>query len=64
MTSSVYSVPAMSCQHCSEAITTEVEQVAGVTHVNVDLEAKTVSVKGGDAEAIIAAIGAAGYDTV
>jgi copper chaperone CopZ len=41
-----YSVPGMSCGHCRAAITAEVEQLAGVTSVDVDLPAKRVSVAG------------------
>jgi copper chaperone len=57
-----YTVPDMSCQHCVDAITTEVGKVDGVTDVTVDLDAKTVSVAGGADAAIVAAIDEAGYD--
>lgn len=57
-----YSVPDISCQHCVDAITTEVNKVQGVTDVNVDLDSKTVSVTGGEADAVVAAIDEAGYD--
>ena len=57
-----YSVPDISCQHCVDAITTEVTKVEGVTDVNVDLDTKTVAVIGGDETAIVAAIDKAGYD--
>jgi copper chaperone len=59
-----YSVPGMSCGHCRTSVTTEVEKVAGVTAVDVDLESKRVSVAGEqlDDDAIRAAIDAAGYD--
>lgn len=57
-----YSVPDISCQHCVDAITTEVTKVAGVTAVSVDLDAKTVAVDGGEDAAITAAIDEAGYD--
>ena len=57
-----YSVPDMSCQHCVDAITKEVNKVDGVTAVNVDLDAKTVTVDGGQESAILAAIDVAGYD--
>ena len=57
-----YSVPDISCQNCVDAITTEVTKVDGVTDVNVDLDAKTVAVVGGDETAIVAAIDEAGYD--
>jgi copper chaperone len=59
-----YSVPGVSCEHCRSAITKEVESVAGVKSVEVDLERKLVTVVGdgfSDAEAR-AAIDEAGYD--
>ena len=59
-----YSVPGLSCGHCVAAVTREVSQVAGVADVSVDLDAKTVVVRGegvGDA-AVRAAIDEAGYD--
>jgi copper chaperone CopZ len=59
-----YSVPGVSCSHCEQAIATEVGKVAGVVAVDVDLDAKTVVVRGeavGDA-AVRAAIVAAGYE--
>ena len=58
----IYSVPDISCQHCVDAITSEVTKVDGVTNVTVYLEAKTVAVVGGDDTAIVAAIDEAGYD--
>ena len=57
-----YSVPDISCQHCVDAITTEVTKVDGVTDITVDLDTKTVAVVGGDETAIVAAIDEAGYD--
>jgi copper chaperone len=59
-----YTVPGMSCGHCRAAITTEVEKVAGVASVDVDLEAKRVTVAGEqlDDAALRAAIDEAGYD--
>ena len=61
-----YSVPDMSCEHCCAAITAEVENVAGVSAVDVDLEAKRVMVVGAglDDRAIRAAVDEAGYDVV
>lgn len=52
----------MSCQHCIDAITTEVTKVDGVSAVGIDLDTKTVTVSGGDPDAIVAAIDEAGYD--
>jgi copper chaperone len=63
MTSQTYSVPAISCHHCVNAITGEVTKVAGVAQVDVDLKSKTVTVVGDvDDTAIRAAIDDAGYD--
>jgi copper chaperone CopZ len=57
-------VPDVSCQHCVNAITGEVGNVAGVTAVLVDLDTKTVRVRGEaiDADAVHAAIVEAGYE--
>lgn len=57
-----FKVPDISCAHCVDAITGEVTTVDGVTAVEVDLEAKLVTVTGGDREVIVAAIDEAGYD--
>lgn len=59
-----YTVPGMSCGHCRAAITEEVEQVAGVSAVAVDLDSKLVTVTGSDLDdaAVRAAIDEAGYD--
>jgi copper chaperone CopZ len=59
-----YRVPGVSCDHCRAAIEQEVAPLAGVASVVVDLDAKTVIVGGTalDGDAIVAAIGDAGYD--
>jgi copper chaperone len=59
-----YDVPGVSCAHCRAAITAEVEKVAGVSSVEVDLDAKRVTVGGDGLEdaALRAAIEEAGYD--
>jgi copper chaperone len=59
-----YSVPGISCAHCRVAIGGEVSEVAGVTAVDVDIDAKRVTVTGAgfhDA-AVRDAIDEAGYD--
>ena len=61
-TTRTYSVPGISCDHCRHAIETEVATVAGVSTVSVDVEAKLVTVDGGNDGAIRAAIDDAGYD--
>jgi copper chaperone len=59
-----FSVPDVSCEHCRAAITAEVERVAGVAGVEVDLDARLVRVVGEaiDAQSVRAAIDEAGYD--
>jgi copper chaperone len=59
-----YLVAGMSCGHCKAAVTTEIEKVAGVSSVAVDLETKLVRVHGvglHDAD-LRAAIDEAGYE--
>lgn len=64
MSTLTYSVPGVSCEHCQRAIEGEVSQVEGVESVDVDLDAKTVTVSGEplDVLAIVAAIDEAGYE--
>ena len=59
-----YTVPGMSCGHCRTSITAEVEKVPGVASIDVDLDAKRVTVAGEqlDDAAVRAAIDEAGYD--
>jgi copper chaperone len=59
-----YVVEGMSCDHCKVAITGEVEQVAGVESVDIDLDTKLVRVAGEDVDeaTVVAAIDEAGYD--
>jgi copper chaperone CopZ len=61
-TTRTYSVPDISCDHCKRAIEGEVSTVADVTAVDVDVDAKLVTVTGGDDAAIRVAIDEAGYD--
>jgi copper chaperone len=59
----VYRVPAIHCEHCAMSIREEVEEVAGVDDVLVDLETRVVTVSGHalDDAALRAAIEEAGY---
>lgn len=59
-----YSVPGVSCERCRAAIAAEVGAVPNVEGVEVDLDAKTVTVtgRGPDDAAVRAAIDEAGYD--
>jgi copper chaperone len=64
MSTIVYSVPGMTCNHCVQAVTHEVSAVSGVTDVAVDLTAKTVVVTGAELDDadLRAAIEEAGFD--
>jgi copper chaperone CopZ len=59
-----YTVDGMTCAHCVMAVTEEVEQVAGVTGVAVDLESGRVLVDGVgfSDQAIRDAVDEAGYE--
>jgi len=64
MGSITYAVPGISCEHCRAAITEEVAPLDGVAAVDVDLDARRVTVHGErlDDVAIRAAIEEAGYE--
>jgi copper chaperone CopZ len=64
MTEISYTVPGMHCRHCEKAVGAELEQVAGVDSVDVDLETKLVVVRGQglDDAQLRAAIAEAGYE--
>ena len=60
-----YQVPAISCDHCVHAISGAVSPLDGVRSVDVDVDAKTVTVVGEfDDGAVREAIDDAGYDVV
>lgn len=64
MITTTFLVEGMTCQHCVNAITTEVEGVPHVTGVSVDLESGFVTVDsdgGLDEAAAVDAIATAGY---
>ena len=61
-TTRTYAVPGVSCGHCKQSIESEVSTVDGVVAVEVDVEAKLVTVSGGEDAAIRQAIDDAGYD--
>jgi copper ion binding protein len=59
-----FRVEGMTCDHCRNAVTTEVSAVSGVQAVTVDIEAGTVTVsadKPVDQSDIAAAVDEAGY---
>jgi len=59
-----YSVPAIHCAHCAISIREEVSEVEGVEDIDVDLDAKIVSIRGLELDdaALRAAIAEAGYE--
>lgn len=59
-----YTVPGMSCDHCTQAVAEELAAVAGVEAVTVDLGTKRVTVVGAglDDAKLRAAIDEAGYE--
>ncbi len=61
-----YTVAGMTCAHCVAAVTEEVEQVAGVSAVEVELASGRLAVQGDsvDDAAIRAAVDEAGYEVV
>lgn len=60
--STTYSVSGMTCQHCVDAVTTEVSALPGVSDVAVDLDSGTLTVTGeATAEQVAEAVDEAGY---
>ena len=58
-----YTVTGMTCGHCRNAVMQEVLQVPGVRAVDVDLDARLLTVAGEDFDdtAVAAAVDEAGY---
>ncbi len=60
-----YVVKGMTCSHCVASVTEEVQDVAGVTEVEVDLPTGRLTVTGDvDDAAVRAAVDEAGYEVV
>jgi copper chaperone len=61
-----FRVPGMTCGHCVAAVRGEIEKVAGVESVAVDLDTSTVRVTGTgiDRAVVWAAVDEAGYEAV
>ena len=57
----LYSVPGMSCDNCVDTVTDHVTPLDGVTDLEFNLDARTVTITGGDDAAITAAIDEAGF---
>lgn len=64
MANQTYTVTGMTCQHCVNAVTEEVQAIDGVTEVQVALETGTLTVSSStpvDDAAVAAAVDEAGY---
>ncbi|HEY5730084.1 MAG TPA: heavy-metal-associated domain-containing protein [Anaerolineales bacterium] len=48
MTTVTYTVPAISCGHCTHTIETEVGELAGVQSVKAEMDTKKVTITFGD----------------
>ena len=59
-----FTVPGMTCEHCTRAVGGELRSVPGVTAVDVELGSKVVTVAGEglDDRVLRAAIAEAGYE--
>lgn len=65
-TSISFTVPGMTCGHCTSAVEAELVKVPGVRSVQVDLDTKSVVVTGDGLEwsSLKAAVDEAGYELV
>lgn len=67
MTTAVYTVKGMTCDHCVRAVTDEVTKIASVTSADVDLASGKVTLSSDgpiDDAAVRAAVEEAGYEVV
>lgn len=67
MTTTTYRVDGMTCEHCGNAVSAEIGRLDDVVDVGVDLATGQVTVRSGaplDADAVRAAVVAAGYELV
>jgi copper ion binding protein len=67
MTTTMYTVKGMTCEHCVNAVSTEVGGLPGVSKVDVDLPTGAVTVTSElplDTGAVRAAVDEAGYELV
>jgi copper chaperone CopZ len=67
MATTTYTVSGMTCGHCVNAVTSEIQQLEGVRDVQVDLASGAVTVTSEaplDDAAVAAAVDEAGYQVV
>ncbi|MEU8259209.1 copper ion binding protein [Micromonospora sp. NPDC048999] len=65
MVTTTYQVQGMTCEHCVKSVSAEVGAIPGVSDVQVDLAAGSVTVTSEgplDTDAVRAAVDEAGYD--
>ncbi|MDN5716424.1 MAG: heavy-metal-associated domain-containing protein [Janibacter sp.] len=66
-TTATYTVTGMTCGHCVSSVTEEIQEIAGVEGVQVELESGAVTVTSAepvDAAAVRTAVEEAGYQLV
>lgn len=67
MATTTYKVSGMTCGHCVQSVTSEIEKVEGVQDVKVDLETGAVTVTSGEElseDSVRAAVDEAGFELV
>lgn len=67
MTTTTIQVKGMTCGHCVNAVTEEINKLDGITRVDVDLESGNVTIASEapiDPAAVHAAVDEAGYEVV
>jgi copper chaperone len=67
VTTTVFSVPAMTCGHCKQAVTTEVGKLAGVSSIDIDLDTKKVTVTSSEPLSwsdVVSAVDEAGFEAI
>lgn len=67
MTTATYTIKGMTCQHCQNAVSTELGRLPGVRDVQIDLAAGTATVTSEaplDQQAVRDAVDEAGYELV
>ena len=65
MATQTYTVTGMTCSHCVNSVSSEINQISGVTDVQIDLASGTVTVTSDqpvDDTAVAAAVDEAGYE--
>jgi copper ion binding protein len=65
MATQTYTVSGMTCSHCVNSVSSEIQQIPGVTGVQVDLASGAVTVTSDrpvDDTAVAAAVDEAGYE--